>query len=115
MSMNEWSEDIIIAKLADEPMFSEDLINLMKRLEETPPELLPDVIVDMQEVSFLNSSNIAQLLRLRQFLHRSRRRLRVCSVSDQVWSMLLMTGLDKIFNFNDNVATSLAALQIDPG
>ncbi len=113
MSVNDWSDDIVIAKLSDEPTFSEEIQNLLKQLDEMPADDLPDVIVDMQEVTFLNSSNIAQLLRLRQFLAGKKRRLRICSVNDQVWSMLIMTGLDKIFSFNDNVATSLASLQIE--
>ena len=40
-------------------------------------------------------------------------RLRVCAVQDQVWGVLLITGLDKIFEFTDDIATSLASLQIN--
>ena len=67
----------------------------------------------MQGVSYLNSSNIAQLLKLRKKLLNASARLRVCAVSDAVWSVLLITGLDKIFDFTDDVATSLASLQIE--
>jgi anti-anti-sigma factor len=111
MPINEWSESIIIAELNDEPAFSEDMDGLMRRLDGA--EELPDIIVNMQAVSYVNSSNIAQLLRLRKKLLTSDSRLRVCAVNDAVWSVLLITGLDKIFEFTDDVATSLASLQID--
>ena len=71
------------------------------------------MIVDMKDVTFLNSSNIAQLLRLRQLLLNRNERLRVCAARDPVWSVLLITGLDKVFEFNDNIATALASLQIE--
>lgn len=111
MPINDWSDDILIAEMADEPTFSEEMGALHKRVERS--ETVPDVIVDLKEITFLNSSNIAQLMQLRQMLHNRKRRLRVCSVDDQVWSMLLLTGLDKLFEFNDNVATALASLQIE--
>jgi len=30
-----------------------------------------------------------------------------------VWSVFMVTGLDKLFDFTDDVATSLASLQIE--
>lgn len=112
MPINEWSESILIAEMSDEPIFSEDVENLARRLEQMQ-EPMPDVIVDMKAVTYLNSSNIAQLLKLRKLLHSGNGRLRICAVCDPVWSVLLITGLDKIFEFTDDVSTSLASLQIE--
>lgn len=111
MPINEWSESIMIAELADEPAFSEDIEAAVRRLDQ-PDENLPDVIVDLQAVTRVNSSNLAQLLRLRKKLAIAGRRLRICAVNDSVWSVLLMTGLDSMFEFTDDVSTSLASLQI---
>ena len=111
MPLNEWSDDILIAELNEEPAFSEEMAQLLKRIEDRSRDL-PDVIVDMKEVSYLNSSNIAQLLKLRQQLQNANRTLKICCVQEQVRSMLNVTGLDKVFTFNDSVAMSLAALQI---
>ncbi|MBC22691.1 MAG: hypothetical protein CMJ32_02085 [Phycisphaerae bacterium] len=110
MPINEWSDEILIAEMNDEPQFSEDITSLMRQLEES--EQAPDVIVNLQSVTYLNSSNIAQLLKLRKTVSAAKRRLRVCSVGDQVWGVLLITGLDKIFEFTDDVSTSLASLQL---
>lgn len=118
MPLNEWSDRIVIAELADEPQFSEDLDALCARLDD--PDVTaagvapaPDVILNMEAVSYLNSTNIAQLLRLRKKLILLNRRLRVCSISDSVWSAMLSTGLDGVFSFNDDVSTSLASLHLE--
>jgi anti-anti-sigma factor len=112
MPITEWSESILIAEVNDEPAFSEDMEGLMRRLEKGDSSL-PNVIVDMKSVTYVNSSNIAQLLRLRKKLATGSSRLRVCSVHDAVWSVLLITGLDKVFEFTDDVSTSLASLLIE--
>ena len=111
MPLQQWSDSILIAELNDEPMFSEEFESLMRRLEDKD-DATPNVIVDLKAVTYLNSSNIAQLLRLRKKLENAERRLRVCSIGDTVWSVMLVTGLDKLFEFMDDVSTSLASLQI---
>lgn len=112
MPLQEWSESTLIAEMNDEPMFSEDFETLIGRLE-TGDDGTPDVIVNMLGVSRLNSSNLSQLLRLRKMLISRDRRLRICSVDKAVWSVFMVTGLEKLFDFTDDIATSLASLQIE--
>ena len=112
MPLQDWSESTLIAEMNDEPLFSEDFDALMRRLESADGDT-PDVIVNLLDVSRLNSSNLSQLLRLRKTLIGRDRRLRICSVGHSVWSVLLVTGLDQLFSFTDDVATSLASLQIE--
>lgn len=112
MPIVEWSDRIVIAELSDEPAFSDDMESLFRRLDESEDDL-PNVVVNMQGVSYMNSSNISQLLRLRKRLLLGSRRLRLCSVADTVWSEIMVTGLDKILEFTDDVSTSLASLQIE--
>lgn len=112
MPVNEWSESIVIAELTDEPAFSEDMESLLRSLDEADDDL-PDVIVNLQGAKRVNSSNLSQLLRLRKRLTQADRRLRICSVNDTVWSVFLMTGLDNVFDFTEDVSTSLASLQIE--
>ena len=103
MSLTDWSESITIAELSEEPMFSEDLNTLITRIEaeHDAQKPSPDVILNLAEVDYLNSSNIAQLLRLRKRLMANNARLRICCVGDQVWGVILVTGLDKLFEFHD--------------
>ena len=111
MAIQEWSDKIIIAELSDEPMFSEEFDILLKQFEASK-DAIKNVVIDLKSVTYVNSSNIAQLLRLRKMLAASKHRLRLCSLNDSVWSVFLVTGLDKLFDFTDDVSTSLASLQI---
>ncbi len=112
MPISDWSDDILIAEMNDDPAFSEDVESLQARIDQ-PGGLTQDIIINMKSVKYVNSTNIAQLLKLRKMVLSSSRRLRVCAVCDQVWSVILITGLDKIFDFTDDVSTSLASLQLE--
>ena len=114
MALNAWSEDILIAELEGEPMFSEDMDSLLQRLTEAArnEESLPNVVVDLKSVSNVNSSNLAAP-QTPHDLGQADRRLLICSVTDGVWTALLATGLDRVFAFSEDVTTSLAMLQMD--
>ena len=108
MAIQNWSEDIILADLAEDPQFSEDLSSLMVALDERAA----NVVLNFSTVSFINSSNIARLLRLRKFMSTHKRRLILCGVNPHVWSIFHVTGLDKTFEFTNDVATALATVQL---
>jgi len=108
MAIQNWSDNITVVELADDPQFTEDLTNLMDRLEQQPS----DVVLNFAAVSFINSSNIAKLLRLRKQMIGDQRGLMLCDVNTQVWGVFLVTGLDKIFDFTNDIATALATLQM---
>lgn len=109
----DWSEGIAIAELTDEPALSEELLALIERVKNAPPGSVPHAVLNFAQVTYLNSSNIAQLLRLRQVLARHGRRLRLCAVGEQVWSVMMVTGLDKVFTFAPDPMTALAGLQLE--
>jgi anti-anti-sigma regulatory factor len=52
------------------------------------------------------------MLRVRKLLIEGDRKLKVASVSDAVWSIMLLTGLDKVFAFSPDKPTAIAGLQI---
>ena len=108
MSVKDWSENIILGELQDDPIFSEDL-NLLQELAEQRPGC--HVVLDLSRISFLNSSNIAKLLKL--LASPPPGNLRLCGIDTGVWGVFLVTGLDKIFEFCDDVPSGLASVQID--
>jgi len=111
MPIQNWSEEILVVDLQDDPQFTDDLNALMEMLEARPQV---DVLLDFSGVTFLNSSNIAKLLKLRKIVTiNNARRLRLCGISTHVWGVFLVTGLDKIFEFADDVASGLAGLQME--
>lgn len=109
MSIESWSERILVVELLDDPAFSDDLAALFDQLE-TKGEV--DVVLSLDAVSYVNSSNIAKLLKLRKKILATRRRLVICNIHTNVWGLFLVTGLDKVFDFAESVATALASVQI---
>jgi anti-anti-sigma factor len=107
MPVEKWSDSIIVVHLADDPQFSED-IDAVERIG--PPS--PSAVLDFAAVHFLNSSNLASLLRLRRHLGERQAKMIVCNVANPVWGTLLLTGLDKILQISENVPTALATLQV---
>ena len=108
MTIQQWSDKIIVAELADDPQFTDEMGSLTEALATHNSS----VVVNLAGVSFLNSSNISRLLRLRKQMLGLGRRLIVCAVNDQVWGVFQVTGLDKIFEFTTDVATALASIQL---
>ena len=113
MGLNDWSDRIVIAELANEPAFSEDMDALIDRIERTPEAQTPDVIVDLSAVGHLNSSSISQLIRLRKRMTHAGKGLRVSGGNEHVLSILRTANIDSLFTFNSDVATALASLQIN--
>ena len=110
MSLQEWSEQIMLCELQDDPVFTDDLTALAEHVEKHPGM---DVVLNFSNVNFLNSSNLAKLLRIRKLVTiNNERRMVLCMVSTHVWGLFLTTGLNKTFEFADDVALGLASLQI---
>ena len=111
MSIQNWSDDVLLAELQNDPQFSDDMNALLELVEERRDV---DVVVNFSGITFLNSSNIAKVLKLRKnVMLNNRRRLKLCGISTHVWGVFLVTGLDKIFDFCDDVTSGLASLQIE--
>ena len=108
MATQEWSDEIIMADLAGDPEFTDELASLTEQMEKHPK----DVVLNFAQVAFLNSSNISRLLKLRKVLNDQKRRLRLCEIPIQVWGVFLLTGLDSLFDVAEDTASALASLQL---
>ena len=111
VSVENWSEDILVVELLDDPAFSDDVTAVIDQVDGRKDV---DVVLNLGGVNYLNSSNLAKLLKLRKKLHARKRRLVLCGIDTNVWGLFLVTGLDKVFDFADNVAMGLAGVQLDP-
>ncbi len=113
MPLENWSDRIILVKLQDDPQFTDDMNALTDQLAQRDGA---DVLLDMSDVHFLNSSNIARLLKLRKMQSSAQSgRMKLCGIQTSVWGVFLVTGLDKIFDLADDVSIGLAMLQLDSG
>ncbi len=110
MPIQNWSDNILLVELGDDPQFTDDMLGLLKEVEQRHDL---DIVLNFQAVGFLNSSNIAKLLKLRKLqVINNHRKLKLCAISTHVWGVFLVTGLDKIFEVYDDVASGLASLQL---
>jgi anti-anti-sigma factor len=136
MPIEKWSERVRVVHLADDPLFTDDMQLIESQcapptagtashtLPAPPPASAAsssaspgsgpcgDLVLDFAAVHFVNSSNIARMLRLRKLMHARGNKLILCSIPTTVWGTFLVTGLDKVFEFSDNVPTALASLQL---
>ncbi len=112
MTLNQWNEDILILELLDEPDFSDDTDALLAKLRKNE-EAFPHAVVDLQNVNHLNSSNLGALIEIKKLLQTKKRRMIICNVSDSVWSTMLATGLDQVFDFIENTPVALASLTFE--
>lgn len=109
MPIEQWSDQILLLNLGDEPQFSDDLYQVAEQLDQQDY----DVVMNFADVTQVNSTSLGELLKLRQRLVVSGGRLRICSVSDSIWGVLMTTSLDKVFQFAPDVPSALASLQLD--
>jgi len=110
MTVDRWSENIVLVELQDEPALTDDLTALLDQLGRNHKL---DVVLNLTSVSYLNSSNLAKLLKVRKAAQSHGRRLVLCGIDANVWGVFLTTGLDKVFEFTDDVATALATVQLE--
>lgn len=110
MPISQWSEEILVADLQDEPALSDEINALTERVQTD--HSASGVVLNFQGVSYVNSSNLAQMLRLRKELSGLGGTLRLCALNEQIWSVMLVSGLDRIFKFDPDTASALAALQL---
>lgn len=110
MGIQNWSDDILLVELADDPQFTDDMNALSDLVDSGPPR---DVVLNFAGVSYLNSSNIAKLLKVRKSVALTQtRKLMLCGIDTHVWGVFLVTGLDKVFEFADDTASGLAMVQM---
>jgi len=110
MAISQWSDHIMVADLQDEPALSDDINVLLDHVHTAEQPV--DLVLNFRGVSYVNSSNLAQLLRLRKEARRQESSLRLCSVNENIWSVMLVSGLDRIFTFETDTASALAAIQL---
>lgn len=111
MGIQKWSDAITVVELSDDPQFTDDINDVLDELDTHPT----DVVVNFAGVGFVNSSNVALMLRLRKKMMLLDRRLVLSDITSQVWGVFEVTGLDKIFEFTKDVSTALAIAQLTGG
>ena len=109
MGIQNWSDDIILVDLPQEPQLREEL-NAVNEIVCDRGDC--DVIVDFSSVDIVTSSSLSALLKLRKMLTDCGHRLVFCNVAAATKGIFKVTGIDEIFEFVDDKFIALAGLQL---
>ena len=78
----------------------QELIKLAERASD-------QLILDLHEVRYMDSSGVASLVKLLASVRRRNCELKLCRLSERVRSMFEITRLDSVFGIYDSVAEAL--------
>jgi len=109
MGIQDWSEDVILVDLPQEPEMGDEL--------KTVTEMVRDrgnceVVIDFSSVDIITSSSLSKFLKLRKLLGDCGHRLIFCNVAPATKGIFTVTGLDGIFEIADDKFIALASLQM---
>ncbi len=109
MGIQNWSDDIVLVDLPQEPQIQDELKSVTEIVRDRGD---CDIVVDFSNVDIVTSSSISALLKLRKLLTDCSHRLVFCNVAAATRGIFTVTGLDGIFEIVDDKFVALAGLQI---
>ncbi len=109
MGIQNWSENIVLVDLPQEPEMSDELKSVIEIVRDRGD---CDVVIDFSSVDIVTSSSLSKLLKLRKMLADCAHRLVFCSVAAVTRGIFTVTGLDGIFELADDKFVALAGLQM---
>ena len=109
MGIQNWSEDVILVDLPEEPEIGDELTTATEMVRDRGN---CDVVIDFASVDIVTSSSLSKLLKLRKLLADCGHRLVFCSVAPATRGIFTVTGLDGIFELVDDKFVALASLQV---
>ena len=109
MGIQNWSEDIILVDLAQEPQIAEELKTVTEMARDRGD---CDVVIDFSDVDIITSSSLSALLKLQKLLTDCSHRLVLCGLAAATKSVFTITGIAVLFEFADSKLTALAGLQL---
>ena len=109
MGIQNWSDDIVLVDLPQEPQLGDEL-NAVTEIARDRGDC--EVVVDFSSIDIVTSSSLSKLLKLRKLLADCGHRLVFCSVAPATKGIFTVTGLDGIFEVVDDKFVALASLQI---
>jgi len=109
MGIQNWSEEIILVDLPQEPEIGDELNSVTEMVRDRGD---CEVVVDFSQVDIVTSSSLSKLLKLRKLMTDCGHRLVFCSVAPATKGIFTVTGLDGIFEIADDKFVALASLQM---
>ena len=109
MGIKNLSKNVLMVDLPPkEPQIGNELKNLNETVLSNND---CDVVIDFFRVEVITSSNIGNLMILRNLLEEHGHQLIFCNVAVMTKYIFTVTGLDKVFTFVEDRSAALSALQ----
>jgi anti-sigma B factor antagonist len=102
---------VIVIELDGNVMGGPDATALNDYLHQLITENRKKVVIDLKEVSFVNSSGLGMLIGGLTTLRHSGGELKLARASKKVETLLEMTKLHKVFDLHKNVADAVASFK----
>ena len=83
---------------------------LKERIDELVQEGCLQIVVDLKEVPYINSSEIGRLIRSHLSVRQAGGRVRLCNLSEKVLSVLKLSRLDTVLDIYANEEEALASI-----
>ncbi len=109
MGIQNWSEDVILVDLPQEPEMGEELRTVTQIVRDRGD---CEVVIDFANVDIVTSSSLSKLLKLRKLLGDCGHRLLFCSVAPATKGIFTVTGLEGVFELAEDKFVALASLQM---
>jgi anti-sigma B factor antagonist len=84
-------------------------ISLKERIDELVNEGRLQILIDMRDVPYVDSSELGRLIRAHISVRKAGGRVRLCNVPDRVLSLLKITRLDTVLDIYSTEEAALAA------
>ena len=108
MGIQNWSEDIILVDLPQEPQIGDELKAVTEIVRDRGD---CNVVLDFSAIDIVTSSSLSAMLKLRKLLADCGYRLIFCNVAAATKGIFTVTGLDGVFELVDDKFVALASLQ----
>ena len=109
MGIQNWSDDIVLVDLPQEPEMGDELKTVIATVRDRGD---CDVVIDFANVDIVTSSTLSKMLKLRKLLGDCGHRLVFCSVAAATKGIFTVTGLEGIFEISEDKFVALASLQM---
>ena len=109
MGIQNWSDDVVLVDLPQEPQMGDELKTVVEVVRDRGD---CDVVIDFSNVDIVTSSSLSKFLKLRKLLADCSHRLVFCNVAPATKGIFTVTGLDGVFELVDDKFVALASLQI---
>jgi anti-anti-sigma factor len=109
MSIERWSEDVILVNLPGELEKDRELQAVMRMLRQGSH---CDVVVDFSHVHVMGGAWLARLLKIQKLAEEYGHKLTLCNVPPATRGIFAIARIDDLFEFAEDTCVALASPQL---